>query len=585
MTSLARKPGGGGGGGGAFALGPAQNTFGDDTTADRAAAEALRDAYAAANADWLAQYDANLSFWIRLVWNGGAVEQRRSGAAWQDVTNVIRGRAGTPGDDGAAGGGAFETTGIVLDLTSVAIDTDVLMATGLMLGERGDTPIVPYRLEENAAAWLIIDADRLYDLPVRGSAGDAVSTADATRNAYTLPESAGSSLSGTVGGGLSPAGELLIAFTADDSDTYVEFGRYVTAEAQGLTDAERAELARLAGVEADATADQTGAEIKAAYEAEDDTNAFTDARLGKLAGVATGANRLIPYKIGNIYRAFAAGDAVVKPGNDEGTVAAGGISVAPDNWLLARPEATAALPYVYDLHVYGYETNGVFSVQYGTPNRTDRYVAPSGGAFDLHDDVMDEIVGLSASDRFLVSDESIVGDPNRYVSLVRLQDALTSPAIVRNRLALSEAEVTNMLVNATISTDGSTLTLTKNDGSTVDFTRGSGGTPTATHTSYVGVSDDTAITPAEALAGTSGQGNALTIPAYDGARHVFFARPITAGDFSAVYLYAAGSPNTQNQISAWTQLTSTIEIGGEAHDVIYSNAALTGAGGFIMEVV
>ena len=41
--------------GGGRTLGPETNTFGDDTTADKAAAAALRDAYATANADWLAQ--------------------------------------------------------------------------------------------------------------------------------------------------------------------------------------------------------------------------------------------------------------------------------------------------------------------------------------------------------------------------------------------------------------------------------------------------------------------------------------------------------------------------------------------------
>ena len=47
-------------------------------------------------------------------------------------------------------------------------------------------------------------------------------------------------------------------------------------------------------------------------------------------------------------------------------------SVAPVGWQLTRPEATEALPYVYDCHVYGYDINGVFCVLYGTPNRTDR---------------------------------------------------------------------------------------------------------------------------------------------------------------------------------------------------------------------
>ena len=42
--------GGQGGGGGVLGLGPAQNTFGDSTTANRAAAETLRNTYAGANA-------------------------------------------------------------------------------------------------------------------------------------------------------------------------------------------------------------------------------------------------------------------------------------------------------------------------------------------------------------------------------------------------------------------------------------------------------------------------------------------------------------------------------------------------------
>ena len=47
-----------------------------------------------------------------------------------------------------------------------------------------------------------------------------------------------------------------------------------------------AEKTKLAGVETSATADQTGAEIKALYEAEADTNALTDALLVMLQGAA-----------------------------------------------------------------------------------------------------------------------------------------------------------------------------------------------------------------------------------------------------------------------------------------------------------
>lgn len=50
-----------------------------------------------------------------------------------------------------------------------------------------------------------------------------------------------------------------------------------------------ADGAKLDTIETSATADQTGAEIKVAYEAEANTNAFTDAEKTKLAGIAAGA--------------------------------------------------------------------------------------------------------------------------------------------------------------------------------------------------------------------------------------------------------------------------------------------------------
>ena len=55
---------------------------------------------------------------------------------------------------------------------------------------------------------------------------------------------------------------------------------------QIITDAERS---KLSAIEANATSDQTGSEIKALYEAESDTNAFTDADHTKLDGIAAGA--------------------------------------------------------------------------------------------------------------------------------------------------------------------------------------------------------------------------------------------------------------------------------------------------------
>ena len=55
---------------------------------------------------------------------------------------------------------------------------------------------------------------------------------------------------------------------------------------QGFT---TTESTKLSGIETGATADQTAAEIKTAYESNSDTNAFTDANVTKLSGIETGA--------------------------------------------------------------------------------------------------------------------------------------------------------------------------------------------------------------------------------------------------------------------------------------------------------
>ena len=105
--------GGGGGGGSGFSLGPAQNVFGVAATANRAAAEALRNIYAAANDPWLDAYNEDRANWIQLVWTGGAyVIQRRNLAetAWEDVTNVIIGGRGSSGVNGQNGLGLREGT-------------------------------------------------------------------------------------------------------------------------------------------------------------------------------------------------------------------------------------------------------------------------------------------------------------------------------------------------------------------------------------------------------------------------------------------------------------------------------------------
>ena len=76
----------------------------------------------------------------------------------------------------------------------------------------------------------------------------------------------------------------------DVEQTYTAAQTFGTVAVTGNVDGRDVSVdgAKLDGIETSATADQTGAQIKTAYQAE--TNAFTDAQFTKLAGVADSAN-------------------------------------------------------------------------------------------------------------------------------------------------------------------------------------------------------------------------------------------------------------------------------------------------------
>lgn len=74
--------------------------------------------------------------------------------------------------------------------------------------------------------------------------------------------------------------------TADQTDAEIKVAYENNADTNAFTDAEQT---KLSGIESGATADQTAAEIKTAYESNSDTNAFTDAEQTKLSGIEAGA--------------------------------------------------------------------------------------------------------------------------------------------------------------------------------------------------------------------------------------------------------------------------------------------------------
>jgi hypothetical protein len=143
--------------------------------------------------------------------------------------------------------------------------------------------------------------------PAGDGAGDIVGPASATDNAIarfdattgklvqnssvTVDDSGNIATSGTVDDrDLSADGSKLDAIessaTADQTGAEIKTAYEAEADTNAFTDAEQT---KLTGVESGATADQTGAEIKTAYEAEADTNAYTDTEKAKLAGVEASA--------------------------------------------------------------------------------------------------------------------------------------------------------------------------------------------------------------------------------------------------------------------------------------------------------
>jgi len=82
--------------------------------------------------------------------------------------------------------------------------------------------------------------------------------------------------------------------TADQTNAEIKTAYEANSDTNAFTDAEKTklqnlDLAKLQGIETGATADQSNAEIKTAYEANSDTNAFTNAEKTKLAGISASA--------------------------------------------------------------------------------------------------------------------------------------------------------------------------------------------------------------------------------------------------------------------------------------------------------
>jgi len=138
---------------------------------------------------------------------------------------------------------------------------------------------------------LTIDAGGSLSVPDDIISGDKVE--GGTINAVTINTLTATTInvSGNVDGrDLSTDGTKLDGIeagaTADQTDAEIKTAYENNANTNAFTDADHS---KLDGIEASATADQTDAEIKTAYENNANTNAFTDADHSKLDGIEAGA--------------------------------------------------------------------------------------------------------------------------------------------------------------------------------------------------------------------------------------------------------------------------------------------------------
>ena len=405
------------------------------------------------------------------------------------------------------------------------------IATGVMMGERGDTPYLAYRLNPNSASMLWFSTDELYDV-AEAAAGDTSTDGSAgpplvERNRVRMPESAGSSISGSVDAGRTAANELLLSTTSANVDITVEFFRYVPTEQQpgGLSATEQA---KFDGIEEGATADQTGAEIKATYEGEGDTNAFTDALVAKLNAIPADATA---------------------------------VTIAQ---VLAQVLAGAGINI--NRSVAGQIT----------------ITATGGGGGGSNDGVVESAMFDEATQVVTLTTSlggTVTLNLGGFITATELAAALGSYILADGSRAF-----TAPVAGVTPTADAHLTTKAY-----VDAAVAGTSPPVTTHTSYLASTAyaNDMITAAEIDAGQSGAGNALAAVVWQGMLRLAFLRPASEGDFSAVYLYAMGARTTNNQIGAWTQLADEIDIGGEGHLVLLSNNPLAPPQGYtlIVEVI
>lgn len=328
---------------------------------------------------------------------------------------------------------------------------------------------------------------------------------------------------------------------------------------------------KLDGIEAGATADQTAAEIKTAYESNANTNAFTDTDETKLDGIEAGADvtdttNVVASLSAGTGISLSAGGEIANTAPDQTVALTGGTGISTSgtypNFTITNdsPDQTVALTGAGGTSISGtYPSFTITSTSFALPVATDTTL----GGIELFSDTDQTVVAnavtttaartygiqLNSDDQAVVNVPWInttytVGDgglteinftsaDNTKLDGIEASADVTDTANVTAAGALMDSEVTNLAqVKAFDSTDYATAA----QGATADAALPkAGGTVTGTVVFEAAITED-----AETLTGTATTIDLATATNFThtltGATTYTFSNPATTGNATAFTL-------------------------------------------------
>jgi hypothetical protein len=335
---------------------------------------------------------------------------------------------------------------------------------------------------------------------------------------YSLPTAAASTLGGIkVGTNLNIDGAGVLSST--DNDTTYSVGDGGLTEKNFTTALDT----KLTNIETAATADQTDAEIKTAYEANADTNEFSDAEQTKLSGIATSANLYV--------HPTSAGDKHIPTGGASG------------QFLKYSSSGTAAWAVDNDT-VYTHPSNHAISVITGLQTALDAKTTPG-----YVDTAISNLIGAAPAALDTLQElGDAIGDDANYAATITT--ALSGK--VANSRVLTDVPASALFTDTTYSVGDAGLT-EKNFTSAlntkltnIETSATADQTNAEIKTAYEANADTNEFSDAEQtkLSGIATSANLYVHPTGDGNKHV----PADSGSSTGKILTAtttAGSPTWQ----------------------------------------